>query len=287
MRLFSALILLSLTTAACSNPTGADRAPGYFDGLRPVARDVTGAMAEAGGIFELAHESESLRATALADLRVGAHLAIAYDRAQRLDAGSVYLADHERYLAMIATVRDIYRDFDEAVATGRIAEAAVAATGMETAAAIGLAGLSFDYCGRVSFDMRLCDRPSDPETYDAVLFTEMLGLAAGYIPLMQPAPVALDQDEAATYLAFVNPTAADRLFSAVEVLSAAEVPADRQTDHDTIVALLLDAAGLHGAGGSLERVPGLFCEGSVGLSPETAGLTDVFFGDNDLYCESG
>ncbi len=161
MRPTSAVFLFALLAAACSNPTGAERAPGYFDGLRPVAREVTGAIADVGGVFELAHESKTLRATALTDLRAGDDLAI------------------------------------------------------------------------------------------------------------------------------VNPAAADRLFSAVEALSAVEVPEDRRADHDTIVALLLDAAGFHGAGGSLESLPGLFCDAAAGLSLETAILTDVLFRDDDLDCEPG
>ncbi len=287
MKRISTIALLALLASACTNPAGTERAPGYFDGLRPVAREVTGTIAQVGDVFELAHGSEALRAPALADLRVGGDLAIAADRAERLDPGSVYLADHERYLAMIAEVRDIYRSFDEADATGRIAEAAVAATGMEAAAGIGFAGLSFDYCGRVTFDMRLCDRPDDPDGYDAVLFTEMLALAAGYIPLMRPAPVALDPGEAATYLALVNPAAADRLFSAAAALSAAEVPEDRRTDHDMIVGLLLDAAGIHGAGGDRSDLPDLFCETADRLSPMTTAVTDVLFRDDDLDCAPG
>jgi len=287
MRRISIIALLALLASACTNPTGAERAPGYFDALRPVAREVTGAIAEAGDVFELAHGSKALRATALTDLRVGRDLAVAADRAVRLDPGTVYLDDHERYLAMIASVRDIYRKFDEAVATGRFAEAAVAATSMEIAAGIGFAGLSFDYCGRVTFSMRLCDRPSDPDTYDAVLFTEMLGLTAGYLPLMRPAPLALDREEAATYLAFVNPAAADRLFRAVGALAAADVPEDRRADHDTILALLRDAAGFHAAGGIRTGTVGLFCFAADQLSPETAALTDVFFGDGDFECRAG
>jgi len=273
-----------LVTAACSSPTGTDRAPGYFEGLRPVARGLTGAIAEIGQLFDEAYESQTMLATRLTDLRAASELAIAADRAQRLEPGSVYQADHDHYLGVIAEVRDLYRGFDEAVATGDIARAAVAAVGMEMAAGIGFSGLAAEYCGRVTFDMSLCNRPIDLGTFDALLHTMMLDLTAGYLPLMRPAPAALDPKEAAIYLEVIDTAAVEHLERVSTVLAEADPPSDRLADRDTLLAMLEAAAIVHRSGGEHSELPDIFCRGADDLSEAAADLAALLFTDDDLDC---
>jgi len=282
----SALMAVALVAAACSSPTGTDRAPSYFEALRPAARDFTRAIAEVGRVFDVANESVAIRTTRLTDLRVGSDLAIAEDRARRLEPASVYQADHDRYLATMAEVRDLYRGFDEAVATGDTARAAVAAVGMEAAAGLGFSGLSAEYCGWVTFDMRLCNRPLGPTEYEAVLYTVMLDLTAGYAPLMRTAPLALDSAEALEYLTVIDPAAVERLERVGGMLESADPPPDRLADHLVLVAMLDAVAEIHLAGGDHADLPPIFCDASAGLSTVTADLSAIFFRDDDLGCET-
>ena len=277
-------VALALILAGCSSPTGTDRAPAYFEALRPVATEVTSAVAEVGRVFDGAYESQTNRATRLTDLRAGLDLAIAADRADRLEPGSAYEADHERYLQTIADIRAIYRTFDEAVATEDIAQAAAAAAWMEAAAGLGFAGLTPEYCARVTFDMTLCDRPEEPGEYEASLFTVFLEIAAGYIPLMRVAPPALDADEALRYLALVNMSAADRLWAIATRLDAVEPPADLAADHGVVTDMVREAAVAHGLGGEHRGLEEVFCSAAERLSDQTRQLGSVLFDDDDLSC---
>jgi hypothetical protein len=282
----AAVVLAALAAAACSNPVGINRAPAYFDALRPVAVEVTGAIAETEQVFEGAYESDAMRATRLSDVRAGHTLAIAADRAERLEPGSVYQADHDRYLATIAEIREIYRSYDEAVARGDVGAAAAAATGMEVAAGLGFAGLSAEFCGRVTFDMRLCDRPTDPGAYQAVVYTAMLELAAGYLPLLRPAPAALDRDEAAVYLREIDAAAVERLDAVRARLAGADIPSGSEGDAETLLSMLDAAAALHDSSGDHADLPAIFCSAAATLTPTTADLTSVLFDDDDLGCST-
>lgn len=277
-------MIAALVAAGCTGPTGTDRAPAYFEGLRPVATAVTGAIAEVRGVLAAPYETEVTRQYRLAEVRAGYDLAIAADRAERLEPGSVYQADHDRYLETIDGVREAFRAYDAAAAEADAASAAIAATTMEVVAGLGYAGLSAEYCAKVTFDMRLCDRPADPGAYDAALFTGMLDLAAGYIPLLRPAPAALDVRETAAYLQVVDAAAADRLDAVAASLAAASPPAEAAADHAALLGLLDDAAALHRAGGDHAGLPALFCATAASLSTPAADLAAVLFSDDDLDC---
>ena len=96
MRRIAALAAVAALAACSTGPAGTARDPSYFEGLRPVAIEVTAAIDGVGRVFESAYESAANRDTRLTDLRAGSDLAIAADRAARLEPGSAYRVDHDR-----------------------------------------------------------------------------------------------------------------------------------------------------------------------------------------------
>jgi hypothetical protein len=283
-RITAVVLAAAFGAAACSTPGGTARDPSYFEGLRTPAVAVTSAIAEVGSVFEAAYETRANRTTRLTDLRAGTDLAIAADRVSRLEPGSVYLEDHDRYLAMIAEVRSLYTAFDGAVAGGNVASAAAAATAMESAAGRGFVSLSPEYCAEVTFDMRLCDPPPSGGGYPAALHAAAAQLTAAYTPLLRPTPAALIGDEPAQYAALAGPGAAALLREVADGLAAATPSVGLEVDHSILLAGLEAAAAAHESGVEPGEIRRALCEVAAGLSGEATTLTSAFFGDDDLEC---
>lgn len=279
------MIIAVLATAACSSGVRADRSAGYLEELSPIARDVNFSLAALGDTLDRPYESTMLRSTALADVRIGRDLAIARDRAERLEPAPDLAADHDRYLAFLSDAQGLAAAFDAAVAGGDLAAAALTAVELETSAGSTFLDLTDRTCAAVSFDKSLCVASGDPDRYGAVVLAEMRRLAVGYVPLMRDAPAALTRltrSEAETYREVADAEAASILDGAVASIASADPPPELAEDHRILLEGLTAAAAAHRGGPGDPRL--ILCETAARLSADAGPLTAVLMSDDDLDC---
>lgn len=296
----AALIAASLIAASCSGngePTGFEGEDPYLSLLRGVAREVNLAIDAVDTAVDAPADSPEMLFLALADTRAARDVAIARDKALRLEPGPDQESDHERYLTFLDFALARSRDLDEAVASQDAVEAATIAFDLEAAAGLLFIGLSPEACAATTFNERLCRPPVSEEGFATAIHPHMLRLTAAYLPGIDELPLGLSPIGYNGYIAAIGPTLIEVLESALEGVRDLTPPSEVAADHEILVAYLTETAAAHerslGAAESGDAATATvahlaaqreFCTSGPALSQEGRRYLAVFFLDEFGIC---
>lgn len=246
-RMLPPLVAAAILAGACTTgETGPEPQGEYLSQLRGVARDVNTAIDSVDTALEGAYAGTPEQLfLALADTRAANDVAIARDKAGRLEPGPGHTADHERFLTFLDFALGRVRDLDAAVAEGDAVGAAAISFELEVAAGLLFVGLTPEVCDVVTFNPRLCRRPVSEESFATTLHIHMLRLTAAYLPGIDDLPIALTPIAHNGYIAAVGPTMIEVLRSALAGVSDLAPPPEAAEDHQRLVTYLADAADAH------------------------------------------
>jgi hypothetical protein len=288
--------LLAAACTATEEPAGV-QTDDYLSELRSIAREVNLAIDAVGKAFEGDYGSTDLLFLALSDTRAANDLAIARDRARRLEPGPDRTADHERYLTLVDFALARAQEIDGAVAAGDAAAAAVGSFELEIAAGLAFTGLSNEACTAATFNARLCRAPVSGEPYATGLHPYLLRLTAAYLPGSADLPQSLTAGEQSELIIAIAPTLIGVLDAALEGVRDLEPPEEVAEDHVLLVSYLIETAAAHNRsldaaefGDLLSMEVGHrvaqreFCTTGPALSPEGRRYMAVFFLDELGIC---
>ena len=235
MRSTIAVIALALVATSCSSTS--DPTVEYLAELRPIAVEANVVLGDAIGTISTRFDTRGQLFLALASLQLPSGVAIALDKARRVEPPSESATSHERYLDYLAELLRITEDFDGAVANSELDDVVAAMVRFRSAESALALALPPDMCRQIapSGSRDLC-APGSPFTgYEATLDRVLRQFVAGYRPAAD-LPTSLGNAARSHSAVLFAPQVLDVIRRARLDLRDVTPDADVADVHDTVTA---------------------------------------------------